>query len=70
MNSERYCEVLNTVRHDVYSMRRGLTSKGVLFHHDSARPQTVKKTLELIEKFGWEVVPQPPYMRGGSPSTT
>ena len=31
MNSERYCEILNRVRHDVYSKRRGLTSKGMLF---------------------------------------
>ena len=31
MNSERYCKILNTVRHDVYSKRRGLTLKGVFF---------------------------------------
>ena len=51
MNSERYCEILNTVRHDVYSKRRNLTSKGVLFHQDNARPHAAKKTLELIEYF-------------------
>ena len=51
MNSERYCEILNTVRHDVYSKRRDLTSKGVLFHQDNARPHAAKKTLELIEYF-------------------
>ena len=61
MNSERYCEILNTVRHDVYSKRRGLTSKDVLFHQDNARSHTAKKTLELIGSFGWEVVPHPPY---------
>ena len=61
MNSERYCEILNTVRHDVYSKRRGLTSKGMLFYQDNARSHIVKKTLDLIENFGWEVVPHPPY---------
>ena len=59
MNSERYYEILNTVRHDVYSKRRGLTSKGVLYYQDNARPHTAKKTLELI-KF-WK--------GSGSPST-
>ena len=68
MNNERYCEMLNTVRHDVYSKRRGLTSKGVLFHQDNARPHTAKKTLELIEYFGWEVVPHPPYSPYLAPS--
>ena len=48
MNSERYYEILNTVRHNVYSKRRGLTSKGVLFHQDNARPHTAKKTLQLL----------------------
>ena len=51
MNSEMYCEILNTVRHDVCSKRRGLTSKGVLFHQDNARSHTGKKTVELIENF-------------------
>ena len=68
MNSERYCEILNTVRHDVYSKRRGLTRKGVLFHQDNARPHAAKKTLELIEKFGWEVAPHPPYSPYLAPS--
>ena len=61
MNSERYCEILNTVRHDVYSKRRDLTSKGVLFHQDNTRSHRAKKTLEIIENFGWEVAPHPPY---------
>ena len=51
-HNERYCEILNTVRHDVYSRRRCLTSKGVLFHPDNARLHSAKKTLELIEIFG------------------
>ena len=64
----RYCEILNTVRHDVYSKRKGLTLKGVLFHQDNARLHTAKKTLELIEHFGWEVVPHPPYSPDLAPS--
>ena len=32
----------------------------MLFHQDNARLHTAKKTLELIENFGWEVVTHPP----------
>ena len=45
-----------------------MTSKGVLFHQDNARPHTAKKTRELIENFGWEVVPHPPYSPYLAPS--
>ena len=68
MNNERYCEILNTLRHNVYSKRIGLTWKGVLFHQDNARPHTAKETLELIEYFGWEVFPHPPYSPDLAPS--
>ena len=68
MNSERYCEILNTVRHDVYSKIRDLTSNGVFFHQDNAWPHTTKKTLELIENFGWEVVSHPLYSPELAPS--
>ena len=68
MNSERYCELLNTIRHNVYSKRRGLTSKGVLFHQNNARPHTAKKTLELIENLRWKVVPHSPYSPDLAPS--
>ena len=67
MNSERYCEILNIVRHYIYSKRRGLTSKGVLFQ-DNASPQTAKKTLELTENFEWEVVLHPLYSPDLAPS--
>ena len=40
----------------------------MLFHQDNARPHTAKKTLELIEKFGWEVVPHLPYSPDLEPS--
>ena len=57
-----------TVSYDVYSNGRGLTSKGLLFHQDNARLHTAKKTLELIENFGWEVVPHPSYSPDLAPS--
>ena len=40
----------------------------MLFQQDNARLHTAKKTLELIENFGWEVVPHPPYSPDLAPS--
>ena len=66
--NERYCEILNTVRHNVYSKRGGLTSKGVLFHHANARPYTAKKTLELLNILNGRWFPHPPYSPDLAPS--
>ena len=38
------------------------------FFNKTKRLHTAKKTLELIEKFGWEVVPHPPYSPDLAPS--
>ncbi|CAK9826702.1 Histone-lysine N-methyltransferase SETMAR [Anthophora retusa] len=35
--------------------------KGVLFHHDNARPHTARITVEKIKNFSWELLPHPPY---------
>ena len=55
MNSERYNEIVNIVRHDVYTKRRGLTSKGCFFIK-TRQGRILPGKLELIENFGWEVV--------------
>ena len=61
MNSERDCEILNTVRHGVYLNRRSLTSKGVLFLQDNEAAYCKENSETFIENFGLEVVPHPPY---------
>ncbi|KAF2366343.1 hypothetical protein FHG87_002905 [Trinorchestia longiramus] len=34
--------------------------RGVILHHDNARPHTSRGTKNLIEQFGWEVLIHPP----------
>jgi histone-lysine N-methyltransferase SETMAR len=40
----------------------------MLLQHDSARPHTSLKTREAITKFGWTVLPHPPYSPDLAPS--
>ncbi|CAK9826344.1 Histone-lysine N-methyltransferase SETMAR [Anthophora retusa] len=42
--------------------------KGVLFHHDNARPHTARITVEKIKNFNWELLPHPPYSSDLAPS--
>jgi histone-lysine N-methyltransferase SETMAR len=40
----------------------------ILLLNDNARPHTSLKTLEAITKFGWTVLPHPPYSPNLAPS--
>jgi histone-lysine N-methyltransferase SETMAR len=40
----------------------------MLIQHDNARPHTSLRTQEAITKFGWNVLPRPPYSPDLAPS--
>ncbi|EZA61916.1 Histone-lysine N-methyltransferase SETMAR [Ooceraea biroi] len=42
--------------------------KGVVFHHDNARPRTSLVTREKLLQLGWDVLPHPPYSPDLAPS--
>ncbi|EZA56424.1 Histone-lysine N-methyltransferase SETMAR [Ooceraea biroi] len=49
--------------------RRELVNrKGVVFHHDNARPRRSLVTREKLLQLGWDVLPHPPYSPDLAPS--
>ena len=40
---------------------------GVLILHDNARPHVSRAVSEILEKYGWQVLPHPPYSPDMSP---
>jgi transposase len=41
---------------------------GVLILHDNARPHASDAVSEILEKYGWQVLPHPPYSPDMSPT--
>ncbi|CAK9823968.1 Histone-lysine N-methyltransferase SETMAR [Anthophora retusa] len=42
--------------------------KGVILHHDNARPHTARITADKLRQLGWDVLPQPAYSPDIAPS--
>lgn len=68
INADAYCETLKKLRRAIQNRRRGRLTRGVTLLHDNARPHTSRKTQELLEQFGWTVMPHPPYSPDLAPS--
>ena len=45
-----------------------INRKGVILHHDNARPHAAKVTQEKIRELNWELLPHPPYSPDIAPS--
>jgi len=45
-----------------------MLTKGVRLLHDNARPHVARNTKALLDKFGWDILPQPPYSPDLAPS--
>jgi histone-lysine N-methyltransferase SETMAR len=68
VNSASYCEVLLKLWVSISRKRPGQLARGVLLHHDNARPHTARATQEGIQKLQWELLEQPPYNPALAPS--
>lgn len=67
VNSDRYIETLTKLRNRIYRVRNEKKETFVL-QHDNARPHTSMKTTSTLAKFGWTVLPHPPYSPDLAPS--
>ncbi|KAL0880861.1 hypothetical protein ABMA27_002044 [Loxostege sticticalis] len=69
IDSELYSEQLMRLKQEVERKRLELINRrGVVFHHDNARPHTSLATQQKIREFGWEVLMHPPYSPDLAPS--
>lgn len=68
VNSQNYCELLAVVKQDIRNKRRGLQTRGVVFHQDNARPHNAARTMAKIGELGWEVLVHSPYSPDLAPS--
>jgi histone-lysine N-methyltransferase SETMAR len=58
---KRDCDVLLKLRDAIRRKRPGQLARGVLLHHDNARPHTGPATQERIRVVQWELLGHPPY---------
>ena len=70
INADRYTETLKKLRLAIQNRRRGMLSKGVSILHDKAQPNAARQTVTLLQRFGWDIITHPPYMRTWHPVTS
>lgn len=69
LNSALYCEQLTRLEQAIQTKRPELINrKGVVFHHDNARPHTSLMTRQKLSELGWGVLLHPPYSPDLAPS--
>lgn len=69
ITSDKYCEQLTKLSAKIKEIRPVLTNrKGVIFHHDNARPHVAQQTLRKLKELKWEVLQHPPYSPDLAPS--
>ncbi|GFY35330.1 histone-lysine N-methyltransferase SETMAR [Trichonephila clavipes] len=75
INADLYCNPLDKLNAAIKGKRPALASrKGIVFHHDNARPHTAMVTLQKLNALGWLLLRLeriPPFVeRGGTPLTS
>jgi histone-lysine N-methyltransferase SETMAR len=67
MNADNYCNQLDRLRR-IISIERPYRDHVILLH-DNARPHTAIQTHQkIVNEFGWEILPHPPYSPDCAPT--
>ena len=61
VNSAAYQATFKKLKRAVQCKRPQMSDKRVLLLHDNARPHTGHVTVNLLERWGWEILQHPPY---------
>jgi histone-lysine N-methyltransferase SETMAR len=62
INAAAYQETLKRLKEAIWRKRPGLLTKGLgVLLHDNARPHSAAATMNLLNSWGWEILPHPPY---------
>lgn len=69
IDSDLYCQQLMRLKEALEKNRPELVNrKGVVFHHDNARPHSSITTQQKLRELGWDVLMHPPYSPDLAPS--
>jgi len=68
ITTRELAERLNLSNSTVHDHLKRLGLKGVVFHHDNARPHTSLLTRQKLLQLGWDIMPHPPYSPHLAPS--
>jgi histone-lysine N-methyltransferase SETMAR len=68
VKADRYCDTMSRLREAIRRKRPGFLRRGVVLLHDNARQHTDNHTRELLRRYKWEVLDQPPYSPDLAPS--
>jgi histone-lysine N-methyltransferase SETMAR len=60
INAGVYYDTFKKLRRAIQNKQHGMLSRGVVMHHDNARPHTAAAMQDLIATFGWEQFNHPP----------
>jgi hypothetical protein len=68
VNYALYCVVLLKLRDAIHRKYPGQLARGVVLHHDNARPHTAQATQERIQELQWDLLEHLPYSPDFAPS--
>lgn len=69
INSDKYCRQLDQLKVAIQEKRPILANrKGIIFHHDNARPHTSMQTQKKLRELNWDLLIHPPYSPDLAPS--